>query len=362
MIVSLQQLTMLIEALVYLDNKDIPNHLREITEACNTNFALALHAHREIIQVNNARQAIRLYHTQLLHLYHLLNSFFKERKIENPAALVALEELLGRIEHLFKKDIDPYTPLPEHYYLQMHEYVYANMPSILDKLAQKNIPKAYLTEILSAMDSLFENGKIPYIQYRHQDYLSQVIETLRQLADDKRQSKNWHYRFLVLMVNLNFNHMGFFNRWKELYTSDPSFMDALLHFPKHFSCIPNFAYDNNRRSLLKLMREYMEDENIPPAATMQDHHQQFIQSNFNGKELKLWMHIAVKANIMWSSEKKEVAEVFSRLVKTREGTLLSAHSLIRMDKSAEFHTALRIRKVLNTMLDELNRQFPDLNK
>ncbi|WP_313411288.1 hypothetical protein [Sphingobacterium multivorum] len=362
MIVSLQKLTILIEAIVHLKNTDIPKLFCEITGACNNNFALALEAYREIIKVDNACQAIRLYHTQLLRLHSLLNNYCKECKIENATALFALEELLGRIEHLFKKDIDPCTPLPEHYYLRMHEYIYANMPYILDRLAQKNIPKAYLTEIHSAMDSLFENGKIPYIQYRHQDYLLKMIESLRQLADDKRQSKNWHYRFLILMVNFNFNHMGFFNRWKELYNSDPSFMDALLRFPKHFSCIPDFAYDSNRRSLLKLMREYMEDEKISPSATMQDYPQQFIQSNFNGKELKLWMHIIVKANIMWSSEKKEVAEVFSRLVKTREGTLLSAHSLIRMDKSAEFHTALRIRKVLNTMLDELNRQFPDLNK
>ncbi|MGE8423068.1 MAG: hypothetical protein ACN6PI_09580 [Sphingobacterium siyangense] len=360
MIVSLQKLTMLIEAIVHLDNEDIPAYLCEITEVCSNNFALALQAHREIIKVDNARQAIRLYHTQLLRLHSLLNNFCKECKIENATALFALEELLGRIEHLFKKDIDPCTSLPEHYYLRLHEYVYVNMPSILDKLTQKNIPQVYLGEILSAMDSLFENGKIPYIQYRHQDYLPKMVESLRQLADDKRQGKNWHYRFLVLMVNLNFNHMGFFNRWKELYTSDPSFMDALLRFPKHFSCIPDFAYDSNRRSLLKLMCEYMEDENISPSETMQNYPQQFIQSNFNGKELKLWMHISVKANIMWSSEKKEVAEVFSRLVKTREGTLLSAHSLTRMDKSTEFHTALRIRKVLNTMLAELNRQFPEL--
>jgi len=360
MIVSLQKLTMLIEAIDHLENRDIPEHLCEIRAACNNNFALALQAHRKIIKVDNARQAVQLYHTQLLHLYHLLNSFCKERKIENATALFALEELLERIEHLFKKDLDPCTPLPEHYYLGLHEYVYANMPYILDRLAQKNIPKAYLTEILSAMDSLFENGKIPYIQYRHQDYVPRAIESLRQLAEDRRQSKNWHYRFLILMVNFNFNHMGFFNRWKELYNSDPSFMDALLRFPKHFSCIPDFAYDSNRRSLLKLMREYMEDEKISPSATMQDYPQQFIQSNFNGKELKLWMHISVKANIMWSSEKKEVAEVFSRLVKTREGTLLSAHSLTRMDKSTEFHTALRIRKVLNTMLAELNKQFPEL--
>ncbi|HAF34728.1 hypothetical protein [Sphingobacterium sp. DR205] len=362
MIVSLQKLTILIEAIVHLKNTDIPKHFCEITEACNNNFALALEAHREIIKVDSARQAIQLYHTQLLHLYHLLSSFCKKGKIENPTALFALEELLERIEHLFKKDIDPCTPLPEHYYLRMHEYVYANMPGILDKLTQKNIPKAYLTEILSAMDSLFENGKIPYIQFRHQDYLPKVIESLRQLADDRRQSKNWHYRFLVLMVKLNFNHMGFFNRWKELHTSNTTFMDLLIRFPKHFSCIPGFAYDSNSRSLLKLMREYMEDENISQSAAMRDDPQQFIQSNFNGKELKLWMHISVKANIMWSSEKKEVAEVFSRLVKTREGTLLSAHSLTRMDKSAEFHAAIRIRKVLNTMLAELNEQFPELKQ
>jgi len=362
MIVSLHPLTLLIEALDHLESKGAQAHLHEISVACSDNFALSLQAFRQISNVDSASQAVRLYHTQLLRLHQKLDSFCRDNNIEDRTALIALEDLLERIEFLFKSDINPSTSLPSHYRKRMYAYVYINMPYILDSLAQKDIPQVYLGEILSAMDSLFENGKIPYIQYRHQDYLIQLVESLRQLAQDKRQGKNWQYRFLVVMVNFNFNHMGFFNRWKELYISDPSFMDALLRFPKHFSCIPNFAYDSNRRSLLELMCEYIQAENTQPHSTLHDHSQRFIHSNFNGKELKIWMHIAVKANIMRSSEKKEVAEEFSKLIKTREGTLLSAHSLTRMDKSAEFHAAVRIRRVLNTMLAELNEQFPELNK
>lgn len=362
MIVSLHPLTLMIETLGRLEAKEIPERLSSISVACQHNFVEALQAHRQAHSVEAAGQAVQLYHAQLLRLHQKLDSFLRNNCIEDRTAINALEELLERIEFLFKKDIDPRTALPSHYRDKVKNYVNSHIHSIFEKLARKKIPQAYLDEILSAIDSLFEDGKIPYIQYHHQHYLPHLIDALRQLADDSRQGKNWHFRFLVLMVNLNFNHMGFFNRWKEMYDEDASFTEGLLRYPKHFSCIPDFAYDNNRRSLLKLMCEYVQAGNrqLQPAGAAGA--EQFIHSNFNGKELKLWLHLCVKADITRSSEKKEVAQEFSRLVKTREGTLLSTHSLTKMDRAAEYAAAVRLRKVLKTMLSELHEKFPELSR
>lgn len=363
MIVSLYQLTLMIETLYRVDQTEIPSRLYSISVACSDNFPLALQAHREASKVESTNNTVRLYHIQLLRLHQKLTAFCTEKDIEDRSALTAMEELLERVEFLFKNDIDPATTLPGHYKDKISTYVYSRLPALVEQLAKKNIPLVYLHEIHSAIDSLFEEGKIPYIQYRHQDYLIQLLDALRQLAKDNRQRKNWHCRFLILMINFNFNHMGFFNRWKECYQADPIFMENLLRFPKHFSCIRNFAYDNNRSSLLKLMCEYMQTElSQSQQISLQKDDEQFIHSNLNGKELKLWLHLCVKANITRSSEKKEVAEEFSKLIKTKEGNLLTPHTLTKMDKSVEYAAAVRILRTLNNMQAELRELFPDLKR
>ncbi|UXD68990.1 hypothetical protein MUK51_17545 [Sphingobacterium faecium] len=362
MIVSLQSLTLQVETLGRLDAKEIPSRLYSISVACSDNFSESLHAYRQAGSVDTARQAVRLYHMQLLLLHQKLNGFCLDRNIEDRSALSALEELLERIEFLFKNDIDQGTILPNHYQHKIRTYVENHIHSIFDRLANKQIPQVYLDEILSAVNSLFEEGKIPYIQYHHQDYLIQFVDALHQLAKDDRSNKNWQFRFLVLMINFNFNHMGFFNRWKEMYMDDPSFMEGLLRFPKHFSCIRGFAYNNNSTSLLKLMCEYVQTETSRKHNLALDQTEQYLHSNFNGKELKIWMHLCVKAKITQSPEKKEVANEFSKLVKTREGTLLSPHSLTKMDKSAEYDAAVSVQRRLKAMLKELDDSFPDLNR
>ncbi|MEN5057811.1 hypothetical protein [Sphingobacterium kitahiroshimense] len=360
MIVSLQSLTLQVETLGRLDAKEIPSRLYSISVASSDNFSESLHAYRQAGSVDTARQAVRLYHTQLLRLHQKLNNFCLDRNIADRSALSALEELLERIEFLFKNDIDPGTILPNHYQHKIRTYVENHIHSIFDRLANKQIPQVYLDEILSAINSLFEEGKIPYIQYRHQDYLIQFVDALHQLAKDDRSNKNWQFRFLVLMINFNFNHMGFFNRWKEMYMDDPSFMDGLLRFPKHFSCIRGFAYNNNSTSLLKLMCEYVQTKTNGSHHAAIDQVEQYLHSNLNGKELTLWMDLCVKAGVTQSSEKKEVAYEFSKLIKTKDGKLLSTHSLTKSDKTTEYEAAANIDQILMVMRSELHKKFPDL--
>lgn len=362
MIISLNSLTLMIETLEHLNAKDIPVRLYSISVACSDNFAESLQAYRQFNSVDTARQAVRLYHTQLLRLHQILSRFCSCRHIEDHTALAALEELLERIEFLFKNDIDPNTSLPSHYRHKIRTYVDSDIRGIFAKLANKRIPQVYLDEIFSAINSLFEEGKMPYIQYRHQDYLIQFLDALRQLAKDDRNNKNWPYRFLVLMVNFNFNHMGFFNRWKEMYQDDPSFMDGLLRFPKHFSCIRDFAYNSNSTSLLKLMCEYVQNKNHGSQHAAIDQTEQYLHSNLNGKELTLWMHLCVTSGVTQSSEKKEVAYEFSKLIKTKDGKLLSQHSLTKSDKNAEYEAAANIDHILMVMRSELHKKFPDLNR
>lgn len=362
MIISLHPTTLMIENLDKIDASERTKQLQSITSACIHNFVESLNTYRTIQNTDTARQAVRLYHTELLRLYQELDRFYKNRKIDDRSALSALEDLLERIEFLFKNDIDPNTALPSHYRHKLSTYIEGQMHSIFDRLAKKQIPQVYLDEILSALNSLFEEGKIPYVQYRHQDYLKQFVGALRQLANDDRNNKNWEYRFFVLMVNFNFNHMGFFNRWKEMYLEDPSFNDGLLRFPKHFSCIKGFAYDNNRTSLLKLMCEFIQDETNKAQSSSTEKTAQFIHSNLNGTELMLWMHLCYKAKVTKALEKKEVAFEFSKLVKTRDGTLLSLHSLTKMDKNAEYDAAVIIQRILKDMLKELNDRYPGLNR
>jgi len=137
MIVSLYQLTLMIETLHRIDHTEIPTRLYSISVACSDNFPLALHAHREASNVDRASNTIRLYHIQLLRLHQKLTAFCIEKDIEDRSALTALEELLERVEFLFKNDIDPTTILPDHYKDKISTYLYSRLPAIFDQLAKK---------------------------------------------------------------------------------------------------------------------------------------------------------------------------------------------------------------------------------
>lgn len=361
MISSLYSLTLMIETLDRIDTGERHDRLAAIASACSSNLPEALTIYRQFSQEGAAQRSVRLYHSQLLQLHQKLYACCTPIEPDQ-TALKALEELLACVECIFKNTIDPMTLLPQHYQDRTWQYVDTHLDGIIDGLLQKEIPKAYLDELRWAIHSLFERGKIPYLQYHHQDYLFQLIHALQQLASDRRSHKNWPYRFLILMINFNFNHMGFFNRWKELYQSDPSYMENLLRFPKHFSRLPECAYDPNRITLLKLMCQYISAQDSGMQSAQNDTTELFIHSDLNGKELKLWMHLCVKGGISASAEKKEVALAFSKLVKTREGTLLSPHSLTKMDKGTEYAAAVSIRKKLKAMQSELYKLFPELDR
>jgi hypothetical protein len=147
-----------------------------------------------------------------------------------------------------------------------------------------------------------------------------------------------------------------------MYKDDPSFMDGLLRFPKHFSCIRDFAYNSNSTSLLKLMCEYVQTKTSGSHDATVDQAGQYLHSNFSGKELTLWMDLCVKANVTLSSEKKEVAYEFSKLIKTKDGILLSLHSLTKSDKNSEYEAAANIDRILMVMRSELHKKFPGLSR
>lgn len=360
MITSLYPLMLLIETFSHISPSNRSKQLEAIASTCADHLNDALAIHRQYTHADQAIRGVQLYHTQLLRLHEVLYTNCDRSIPEELNALHRLEGLLESIEFLFKKDINPLTPLPQHHEERIRQYMRIHLEDTLDRLRLKKIPQPYLDEVHSAIASLFQRGKIPYMQYHHQQYLVQLVDALRQLAHDERQHKNWPYRFLILMINFNFNHIGFLNRWKDSYESDPTETENLLRYPQHFSSIPSFAYDPNRSPLLTLMCQYIEKETADDKSSTEIP-DQFIHSNLNGKELKLWLHLCVKAKITRSSEKKEVAAEFSKLVKTKEGILLSMHSLTKMDKGSEFPAAVHIRKVLKTMLNELHEKFPELN-
>jgi hypothetical protein len=360
MITSLYPLMLLIETFAHISPSSRTKQLEAIASACTEHLNDALALHRQYTHADQAIRGIQLYHTQLLRLHEVLYTCCDLSISEEHNAILRVEELLESVEFLFKKDINPLTPLPQHHEKRIRQYIDLHLEDSLERLRLKQIPQAYLDEVHSAIESLFQRGKIPYLQYHHQQYLVQLIDALRQLAQDERQHKNWPSRFLILMINFNFNHIGFLNRWKEFYEADPAATDNLLRYPQHFSAIPGFAYDPNRSTLLMLMCQYIETESADDKSSSAVPYR-FIHSNLNGKELKLWLHLCVKAKVMRSSEKKEAAEEFSKLVKTKEGILLSIHSLTKMDRGSEFPAAVHLRKVLKTMLNELHEKFPELN-
>src|SRR5690606_10727011 len=131
---------------------------------------------------------------------------------------------------------------------------------------QKNIPAVYLAELSSAINSLFTVGKLPELKFSHRHYLHTFLTALEEMAADQRK-KDWTTRFLHILINYNFNHIGFFNRWKELQAcllSDEHLDQKNLSLLQkqgedlqfHIR-VPSYSYDPLRPALATYMQDYL---------------------------------------------------------------------------------------------------------
>ncbi|MBL1411517.1 hypothetical protein [Sphingobacterium faecale] len=316
------------------------------------------HNHDTIVQdINQCYVSINLM-LDMFGLYNPAHPYFQ-----------SIDTMLSRFELRYRHYIQPGTTLSLHRQEQLKKEVARRLPQITGKLIQKKINTAYLDELSYAMDSLFNSGKMPELCYAHLSYLPKLLDALKNMADDVRD-KAWADRYIHLMIRFNFNHMGFFNRWKD--EQDQLFEAALLEGTiadelirleaqlKQYSTNTEMAFCLQDKPLLNHMSDYLsiQKKRIKQRVGIDERTEQPpITLQLNGHQTKLLFHTFYAVGLFPVGTKEEIAKTVAPNIRTAADIQLSAQSLSKYDREKMInHAPYLIRKV-KLMLEFLEQNF-----
>lgn len=347
-------------------NKDSDKEQTLIQNACDNTLQEAYIRFRQYTEHHLAEHAVR-------HCYRLLVRMHDDLYQNEPKSSMPLQVFASMIES-FEIAYESYFPqesVPPRYAQEtLRDEITLQLSRILDKLHKKKIPVSYLSEISSAINSLFVPGKLPELRFGHRHYLRIFLCALEEIALDNRK-KDWEARFLLLLVNYNFNHMGIFNRWRELLDQELASIGSYaarekmlkkrednlrIHIPQ-----PHYAYDSPRPALAVYMMDhitkskqelYKEMEANPLLAD------EPILSTLNADEMTVYFHCAYKADLLKYPTKREAAKAFATYIRSKTGRTISYKSLEKFDRQALEPAAYSMRKKMKHMLTYLEKEFP----
>lgn len=281
----------------------------------------------------------------------------------------SIDTMLRRFEQRYGHYIQPGTTLSLHRQEQLKKEVARRLPQITGKLLQKKISTAYLDELSYAMDSLFNSGKMPELCYAHLSYLPKLFDALENMADDERD-KAWADRYVHLMIRFNFNHMGFYNRWKdeqnELFEAallEGTISEELIRLEaqlNQYSTNKKMAFSRQHKPLLNHMWDYLsiQKKRIKQrVGTEETTEQPAITLQLNGHQTKLLFHTFYAVGLFPVGTKEEIAKTVAPHIRTAADIRLSAQSLSKYDREKLInHAPYLIRKV-KLMLEFLEQNF-----
>src|SRR5690606_8008165 len=232
-----------------------------LQHACEQTLTELNNLYRQYTEHQLAEHAVQHCHRFLTNMHSTLDE-------ERPADSMLLDivaTMIAQYELSYESYLLHTATLSRYAEKELREAVLSRLNSVLLILRQKNIPTVYLTELSSAINSLFTKGKLPELKFSHRHYLHTFLTALEEMAKDQRK-KNWTTRFLHILINYNFNHIGFFNRWKERQASllsnehrhqnlsllQKQEEDLQFHIP-----VPTYSYDPLRPSLATYMSDYL---------------------------------------------------------------------------------------------------------
>lgn len=281
-----------------------------------------------------------------------------------PSMLLLFNSIAGfqqRFEQRYSQCILAGNVLPLHQQQQLQDEVNQRLPLLIKKLSKKAITPCYLEEISFGMSSLFQTSKLPELCYAHQSYIPKLLDSLENMADDKRDKK-WCERFVTLLVNLNFNYSGFCNRLSEQidkHILDMSSKEAKEFLNERIAKVeneaqhPSFAFSLHRPHLLaylhkhyshrlKSIEEHEYDSNYEDPA---EDKTSFITLELNSYQINLFFHASHAVKILPKGSKEESAKIVAEGVRTANGVKLSAANLSKYDKEKLLpHAPYMIRK------------------
>ncbi|GEM65974.1 hypothetical protein SF1_39560 [Sphingobacterium faecium NBRC 15299] len=352
--------------------QDLLSALNDIEIHSHTRYLS--HGNRELVQ-----QSFRIFYSQLRRMFNIIYRK-KNRKVD--LIILKFHELFQTYEDLYSQDMDLEEPLTDYQYQLLKAEITEKFPPLQEALLKKGIWKHLLLEIQSAIESHFNNAS-NQLCYYHDLFFNKLLQSLTRMAHDPRD-KDWERRFIETMININFNHMGFFNRCSELI----NFRLSELSDENKIMCIdenelrisqasrdPKLYFDPTRAHLADLLIQYAEQKKSikpKPIETPETKLEEVnkpeevlkpvgIPTQLFASHINLFTHYMHLADVYPEDmSKREVCSYVSTCVRTKRGHLVSKDSLEKFDRQKLESGATHVHGIFKKMLQAIERDFDHL--
>ncbi|UIR57337.1 hypothetical protein LZQ00_05845 [Sphingobacterium sp. SRCM116780] len=315
-----------------------------------------------------AEQSFRTFYSKLRLLF---NQLYHLKEQQADATILKIHQLFRVQEEIYRHNMDANESLTLYEYDLLKDYCANQFPSLLETLRHKQIDDDFLHEIPYAVESLLDTSTHPNIKYYQRQFILKLFSSLEKLAKDTRD-KDWNQRFVELMINHNFNYMGFFNRCceyldKQLGEKKTTIeQEMLLHAIdfrlKQTPSDPHLAFDNTRDRLADYLLAYTAKKRIELQQEKElgssfDLVLASIRTTCNADELKIFFHYFFRSGLFVEKTKREASENFSKHILSKTGIHIRPSQLEKFDKKGLENSAYRIRRILQMILESLNNDF-----
>lgn len=347
--------------------------LAEIEDCCHSKYL----SHDKKM----AQKSFQLFYGQLVSLF---DQFYQFKNQHVDEIILKYHQLLTRFEELYHQDMDLQAPLSKYQIQILGNEINKSFPTLENALLRKGIGQKLLLEIQSAINSHFGSKSVP-LRYHHLLFCNKLLSELTKMANDTRD-KDWERRFIETMININFNHLGFFNRCTELINlrlSELSEENKILCIDENQLRIsqasrdPKLYFDPTRARLADLLIQYTEQRkyiisktSVLPEAKTTDAPETNpkevlkpigIPTQLNASHINLLIHYMYLAEAFpQDMSKREICSYISEYVLTKRGNFVSKEGLEKFDRPKLESGAQYVHGILTKMILALERDFDHL--
>ncbi|AIM37015.1 hypothetical protein KO02_10145 [Sphingobacterium sp. ML3W] len=287
--------------------------------------------------------SFQIFYSELRSIFNVV--YHKKNKQVDPIIL-KFHDLLKQFEEICRKSMDMRGLLSDYQYDLLKTEILGKFPEIKVALYKKHIPYLFIFDIQAAIDAQFDskNSNLHYHQYI---FLRRLLHELAYIAKDTSE-KDWTKCFIETMLDINFNHAGFFEHCSDLFhdqlinlsikrqIGEINMMlfriscasrDPILHYDIMCAPLPDLLTQNLEfRKTMTIDLFSTEDGNQPEAT--------YVQNTFNKKETIVLLNYMCKASFKNGKYTKfDIKNFFSFLQFFNGSELLEEQFLWQNNKS-----------------------------